>query len=92
MTQKFVGDPRSAWPSFKHDHEVGGRPWDCQECLSPRVFTAGDKRICASCGFEQEPGLRCTGCRIALSRNNQSGYCRRCAPSSVSSEPPTAQE
>ena len=78
---KFQPDRDKAWPHFKHDHEVGGRPYDCQFCQSPRVFFAGDKRICASCGYTQKPSDTCLACGTQLNTKSmeiQAGLCTEC--------------
>ncbi len=77
----FRGDPASGWPHFKHPHEVGGRPGDCQNCGSPRIAITSDCRLCASCGYEQKPSDRCLACHVQLNARSlemRFGLCTPC--------------
>lgn len=77
----YQPDPDSAWPRFKHDHEAGGRPQDCQFCQSPRIFIAGDRRTCASCGYHQKPSDICLACNARLNAKSleiRVGLCTEC--------------
>lgn len=74
-------DPASAWPHVKHPHEAGYGPRDCQVCRSPRVFVASNVRMCASCGYVQQPSDRCLDCNCQLnsrSRDMAIGLCLTC--------------